>query len=70
LGNEERTEMTKLSDVMWKESIADAAEKLGDALIHKYYEPNEDERVTRDRIIKLMGDPFGLEWKDGAWKEK
>ncbi len=62
--------MAKLSDVMWKESISDAAEKLGDALIHKYYEPNEDERDTRDRIIKLMGDPFGLEWKDGAWKEK
>jgi hypothetical protein len=55
---------------MWKESIADAAEKLGDALIHKYYEPNEDERVTRDRIVKLMGDPFGLERKDGVWKDR
>ena len=62
--------VTKLSDVMWKESIDEAAIKLADALIEKFYEPNEDGPVTRDRVIKLMGDPFGLEWENGSWRPR
>lgn len=62
--------MTKLTDVMWKETIDEAAQKLGDALMHKFYEPNEEGSITRDRIIKLMGAPFGFEWNGKDWVAK
>ena len=62
--------MATLSDVMWKETVDEAEQKLADALIHKFYEPNEEGSITRDRIIKIMGEPFGLDWKDNNWIKK
>jgi hypothetical protein len=54
--------MTGLSEVMWEETLRKAGANLPSTLIRQHYVPNESERETLERILELMGEPFGLQY--------
>ena len=62
--------MKSTTTEQYTNELQHAALKLVRLLADQHYDPADQLAITNDRLLKMMGEPFGLEWNGNDWIAK